>query len=127
MDSKFHSFILFCVFLLLLIQYNLSCPVGVLSKQSCQNACCCKYPNSVTPNMTIWSCFPTLNNVSGHEICSHLNGTCTGDSTCMVGESTPTSCNASVPCCCTYFQAPASYATLCLSSQLCSILSGSCN
>ena len=51
------------------------------STPQCASAggCCCEYASTVQPNMTKRSCFEML---KGLEICSELNGTCTGELNC---------------------------------------------
>eukprot|EP00591_Stephanopyxis_turris_P005203 CAMPEP_0195519818 /NCGR_PEP_ID=MMETSP0794_2-20130614/15572_1 /TAXON_ID=515487 /ORGANISM="Stephanopyxis turris, Strain CCMP 815" /LENGTH=126 /DNA_ID=CAMNT_0040649041 /DNA_START=59 /DNA_END=439 /DNA_ORIENTATION=- len=105
------------------------CQVGERQQASCDNGVCCKYTNSQERTMTIWSCFQDSKNVTGTQICDKVNGTVIGKGSCDAGELNDQSCSGDASCCCSYTQSNPSGeidATVCTSSQLCSVLGGSC-
>lgn len=106
------------------------CAVGEREEQQCgADSVCCRYRNTVDPNMVEWSCFPSMKNATAHQICDKLNGTATSGGTCFAGELTNQTCGKDASCCCSYKQNSPSgsiEATVCTSAAVCSVLKGKC-
>eukprot|EP01104_Vermistella_antarctica_P002366 TRINITY_DN12620_c0_g1_i1.p1 TRINITY_DN12620_c0_g1~~TRINITY_DN12620_c0_g1_i1.p1 ORF type:complete len:157 (+),score=2.18 TRINITY_DN12620_c0_g1_i1:47-472(+) len=112
-----------------------ACEVGEITPQAC-GGCCCTFSDSNHTYTTSFDGVRTPVNVtyttacysggSAAKICEKLSGTCGGAGTCNVGTYTEQDCDGNTPCCCEYAY-DGMDASICVSSQLCSSLSGSCS